>query len=72
MKDTYEYMNGTYLGKDMSLLPFLLDLYKIKDKKLYVDIITTIDKEQVLLASNKQQQKASLEEAQAKAKVAGG
>lgn len=45
LQSKWEGMSGSYLGKDLSILPTLFDLYDIEDyeKKYCLDIIPIID-----------------------------
>lgn len=45
LRDEWEYMNGTYLGKNLNGIFELFDVYDIdpKDKKFYLELIHMID-----------------------------
>ena len=47
LQDTWEGMNGMYMGKNLSGLSTLLDIYEIEDKKTVVYFITMIDRERM-------------------------
>lgn len=35
-------MSGSFIGKDLALLPFLFDIFEVMNKKLVLDILKTI------------------------------
>jgi hypothetical protein len=45
LRDEWEYMNGTYLGKNLNGIFELFDVYEVhpKDKKFYLELIHMID-----------------------------
>lgn len=45
LRDEWEYMNGTYLGKNLNGIFELFDVYEIdpKDKKFFLELIHMID-----------------------------
>lgn len=43
LKNTYDSMNGIYLGKDLSYLSTVFDIYEIEDRRLILDLILLID-----------------------------
>ena len=47
LQDTWEGMNGMYMGKNLSGLSTLLDIYEIEDRKTVVYFITAIDRERM-------------------------
>lgn len=62
LKDTWDTMGGSYLGKDLTILPMLLDCYSIdtKDEILIVlDIVQYIDLVRYKLISSKQKASTS-------------
>tara|TARA_B100001769_G_C22010587_1_gene543067 strand:+ start:713 stop:982 length:270 start_codon:yes stop_codon:yes gene_type:complete len=47
LQDTWDGMNGMYMGKNLSGLNTLLDIYEIEDKKTIVFFLTMIDRERM-------------------------
>jgi|APGre2960657404_1045060.scaffolds.fasta_scaffold05417_2 hypothetical protein len=45
LRDEWEYMNGTYLGKNLNGIFELFDVYEVnpRDKKFYLELIHMID-----------------------------
>lgn len=45
LRDEWEYMNGTYLGKNLNGIFQLFDVYEVnpRDKKFYLELIHMID-----------------------------
>jgi hypothetical protein len=57
LKDSWDPMGGNYLGKELSILPTLLDCYNIESKDeilIVLDIIQYIDLVRYKLISSKQ------------------
>ena len=47
LQDTWDGMNGMYMGKNLAGLSVLLDIYEIEDKKTVVYFLTRIDNERI-------------------------
>lgn len=43
LPDRIDTMNGIYLGKDLTILPFLFDIYQIEYRRGITDLILMID-----------------------------
>jgi hypothetical protein len=57
LPDKIDSNSGSYLGKDLSILPFLLDLYEIKNKKDSVMLIMRIVDEVAKVTNEKLRQR---------------
>lgn len=64
LTSTYEGMSGTYMGKDMSLIPFLFEMYDIEDKKAAFLVIQMANRVSTEVINSKQKSK---QDAKAKA-----
>lgn len=53
LPDNWDNMNGYYLGKDLTLLPFLLDQYKIVDKLQFISLMMIIIEESTTIQNDK-------------------
>lgn len=42
LNDRWDGMSGSYLGKDLNLIPYLFDLYEVIDQKMSLYIINLI------------------------------
>lgn len=42
LPDNWDGMSGSYMGKDLSLIPYLFNLYEVEDEKLSLYIINLI------------------------------
>ena len=68
LPDRWEGMSGYYMGKDMSALKALLDIYEIKDKKVVVYFLKHIESKHSDYVNKKQDKKRKAAESAAKAK----
>lgn len=53
LTDKWDATAGSYLGKDLGLLPFLLDLYEVTDKVLMVQLIMEVIAEGITITNDK-------------------
>lgn len=60
LSDRWDGQSATYLGKDWTSVPFLLDLYEVEDKKVVVYFMKTYE---ILIVNSK------MEEAEKKRKA---
>ena len=68
LPDRWEGMSGSYMGKDMSSLGTLLDIWEVDDKKSVVYFLKHIEAEHAKQVNEKQEQKRKAEQNKAKAK----
>tara|TARA_R100000231_G_scaffold131245_1_gene103215 strand:+ start:235 stop:483 length:249 start_codon:yes stop_codon:yes gene_type:complete len=69
LPDRWEGMSGHYMGKDMSALGSLLDIYEISDKKTIVYFLKHIEAKHSDMVNKKQERKRKTAENQAKART---
>ena len=53
MPDNWDGMSGSYLGKDLSLIPYLFDLYEVEDQKMSLYIVNLIISENTRIYNEK-------------------
>ena len=68
LQDTWEGMNGMYMGKNLSGLSTLLDIYEIEDKKTVVYFLTMIDRERMVSINEEVKRKQDADRRKAKAR----
>lgn len=70
LKDSFDGMSGTYLGKEWSSCEFFLDLHGIEDRKVTVYFMKLIERIVVKNAADEAERKRKQEER--KSKTGGG
>ena len=68
LQDTWDGMNGMYMGKNLSGLAMLLDIYEIEDKKSVVYFLSAIDRERIKTINEEVKRKSEAERRKAKAR----
>jgi len=68
LQDTWDGMNGMYMGKNLSGLATLLDIYEIEDKKSVVFFLQIIDRERMSSINEEVKRKQDVERRKAKAR----
>jgi hypothetical protein len=68
LQDTWDGMNGMYMGKNLAGLSVLLDIYEIEDKKTLVYFLSAIDRERVKTINEEVKRKSEAERRKAKAR----
>tara|TARA_B100000287_G_scaffold356063_1_gene346831 strand:- start:1 stop:273 length:273 start_codon:yes stop_codon:yes gene_type:complete len=68
LQDTWDGMNGMYMGKNLSGLAMLLDIYEIEDKKSVVFFLQIIDRERMSSINEEVKRKQDVERRKAKAR----
>ena len=68
LQDTWDGMNGMYMGKNLSGLAMLLDIYEIEDKKSVVFFLQIIDRERMSSINEEVKRKPDVERGKAKAR----
>ena len=68
LQDTWDGMNGMYMGKYLAGLSTLLDIYEIEDKKTVVYFITMIDRERMTSINEEVKRKQDADRRKAKAR----
>ncbi len=58
LPDRWDGTSGTYQGKDLTILPFLLELYEVSEKLTMTQLIITIITESSEITNEKIQQRA--------------
>lgn len=58
LPDIWDSMSGSYMGKDMSLIPYLFNVYDISDAKMSLYIIALIIGENTKIYNEKLKRKA--------------
>ena len=65
LPDNWEGMSGTYLGKDYSILPYLMDeIFEVADKKQTMQLLLIIGR--LVMENHSREQKARQRKAKAK------
>jgi hypothetical protein len=57
LPDRWDGASGTYQGKDLNILPYLLELYEISNKIEVIGLITSIINETVTITNRKTKKK---------------
>ena len=65
LSDNWEGMSGSYLGKDWSTVPYLMDLYEVEDQAVVVHFLKTYEILVVNQRAEKSEQKRKAEERKA-------
>lgn len=62
LQDHWEGMSGTYMGKNLTGLGEILDVYEVEksDRKLILELINLIDRERMIQYDEKRKQEDSL------------
>ena len=68
LQDTWDGMNGMYMGKNLAGLSLLLDLYDIDDKRTVVYFLSAIDRERIKTINEEVKRKSEAERRKAKAR----
>ena len=68
LQDSWDGMNGMYMGKNLAGLSVLLDIYEIEDKKTVVYFLTRIDNERIKTINEEVKRKSEAERRRAKAR----
>ena len=68
LQDTWEGMNGMYMGKNLSGLATLLNIYEVEDKKSTVYFLTMIDRERMTSINEEVKRKQDAERRKSKAR----
>ncbi len=42
LPDQWDYTGGSYIGKDLVLLPYLFKIYNVEDEELMIDLVFSI------------------------------
>lgn len=61
LPDIWDGMSGAYMGKNFSILPYLLDVYKVEDHALALRIINSMVAKTATVYNNKLKQKQEAE-----------
>ena len=69
LQDTWDGMNGMYMGKNLSGLATFLNIYEVEDKKTTVYFLTIIDRERMTAINEEVKRKQDAEKRKAKAKA---
>ncbi len=65
LPDVHEYMNGSYVGKDLTILPMVFDILKVLQREVMLSYVLLIINENVKSAGKKQQANIQIAESQA-------
>ena len=57
LPDIWDFQSGSHAGKDLTLLPFLLEEHGVKDKLLMVELIIATIQESSAITNEKVQQR---------------
>lgn len=57
LTDNWDGMSGSYMGKDLTLVPYLFDLYEVEDAKMSLYIINLIVSVNTKIYNDKLKQK---------------
>ena len=57
LTDNWDGMSGSYMGKDLTLIPYLFDLYNVEDAKISLNIINLIVATNTRIYNDKVKQK---------------
>lgn len=68
LQDTWDGMNGFYMGKNLSGLGELLDIYEVEDKKTTVYFLSIIDNERMSSVNEEVRRKQQAEKRRGKVK----
>ena len=68
LQDSWDGMNGMYMGKNLAGLSVLLDIYEIEDKKSVVFFLQIIDRERMSSINEEVKRKQDVERRKAKAR----
>ena len=68
LQDTWDGMNGMYMGKNLSGLATLLNIYEVEDKKSAVYFLTMIDRERMTSINEEVKRKQDAERRKSKAR----
>ena len=68
LQDTWDGMNGMYMGKNLSGLATLLNIYEVEDKKTVVYFLTMIDRERMVSINEEVKRKQDADRRKAKAR----
>jgi len=60
LPDIWEGFSGTYMGKDYSILPYLVDIYNIENNVQFMQILSMINKIIMDIRSQEQKQRQKL------------